>query len=240
MSQQSMLADKVVIAQIDRIHATHQYCVPPGLDVSLKGHPAMHSARTRTWATNGLFGAFILAAFGAGLFHASAAQAGVGARIHLLIGIPGAAICAILLYRYSRHWPARLAPLYRKSSRGPLLAHAASALGFGMLLLVGIGMALVVATGSALYLGLAALGLAALPWTRVAVCRNHIFLSAAAVGIGAALWLRLSAGPVPQLYYMTSALFFLGTAGAMTVFIIVMHGSRLERMPATGYGWMSD
>lgn len=240
MPTQSILAAKVFIEQIYRIHATHQHCVPPGLDISLKGKPAMHSARTRTWATNGLFGAFILAAFGAGLFHTWAAQAGLGVRLHVLVAIPDAAVCAILLYRYSRHWPARLAPLYRTSKRGPLLLHAASVLVYGMLLLVGIGMALLVAAGSALYLLLAALGLGVLPWTRVAVCRNHFFLSAAAVGAGAVLWLSLQAGPVPPLHYMTGALFCLATSSAMTVFIVVMHGNRLERMPATGYGWMSD
>src|SRR5689334_1401601 len=75
--------------------------------------PAMRSPRARTCATNGLFAAFILAGFGACLFHAWALRAGAGALVHLLVAVPGIAVCAALLYRYSRHWPARLAPLYR-------------------------------------------------------------------------------------------------------------------------------
>jgi hypothetical protein len=200
----------------------------------------MRTAGTRTWATNGLFGAFILAAFGAGLLHAWAVQARAEALIHVLIAIPGAALCAIVLYRYSRHWPARLAPLYKKRRRGMRSLDAASALGSGMLLLTGIGLAFVIAAGSAVLLVLAALGLALLPWTRIAVCRNHFFVSAALVGTGAVLWLTLSAGPIPQPHYAMSALYCLCMSGLMTVFIVMMHGSRLERMPATGYGWMSD
>jgi hypothetical protein len=207
---------------------------------SEKVNPAMRTAGTRTWATNGLFGAFILAAFGAGLLHAWALQARAGALIHVLVAIPAAALCAVILYRYWRHWPARLAPLYRKSRRGMRSPDAASALGSGLLLLTGLGMAFVIAAGSALLLVVAALGLGLLPWTRIAVCRNHFFVSAALVGTGAVLWLSLSAGPIPQPYYAMSALFCLCMSSLMTVFIVIMHGNRLERMPATGYGWMSD
>jgi hypothetical protein len=200
----------------------------------------MHKTRTRTCATNGLFGAFILAAFGAGLLHAWAVQAKAGLLIHLLVGLPGTAICTIVLYRYWRHWPARLAPLYKQSRRGLLPLDPGAVLGCGALLLVGAGLAWVAAAGSALLLVLGALGLAILPWTRVPVCRNHFFISAAMVGLGAVLWLVVLAQPIPQPYYAMSALFCLCMASLMTVLIIAMHGNRLERMPATGYGWMSD
>lgn len=200
----------------------------------------MHEARTRTCATNALFGAFILAAFGAGLLHAWAAQVRAGALTHVLIATPCAGLCAIVLYRYWRHWPARLVPLYRKNRRGMRSLDAASAFGSGMLLLTGIGMAFVIAAGSVLLLVLAGFSLGLVPWTRIAVCRDHFFVSAALVGTGAVLWLTLSAGPIPQPYYAMSALSCLCTSSLMTVFIVMLHGSRLERMPATGYGWMSD
>jgi hypothetical protein len=209
--------------------------------IVLKGKPAMHKkALKRTCATNGLFGAFVLALFGAGLFHAWAVQARAGALIHVLAAIPATSICAILLYRYSRHWPARLAPLYRKSKRGPLALGAGAALGYGALLLVGIGMAAVITAGSAMLLILAALALGILPWTRFSVCRNHFFVSAALVGIGAGLWLGLSAETMPQPYYAMGGLACLCVSCLMTVLIITMHGNRRDRMPPTGYGWMSD
>jgi hypothetical protein len=200
----------------------------------------MRSARTRTCATNGLFAAFIMAGLGSGLLHAWAVQARAGGMIHLLIAIPGVAICASVLYRYARHWPARVTPLYKKRRRGPLPLDAAAAAGCALLFVAGLGMALVVAAGSAALLVLAALGLGVLPWTRIAVCRDHFFLSAAIVGAGAALGLAHAAQPISQPYYATGALFCLGLSGLMTVFIVMMHGNRRDRMPATGYGWTSD
>jgi hypothetical protein len=199
----------------------------------------MHSARTRTCATNGLFAAFIMAGLGSGLLHAWAVQARASGAVHLLIAIPGAAICAIVLYRYARHWPARVTPLYQKRRRGLPLGAAAAA-GCALLFAAGLGMALAVAAGSAALFVPAALGLGILPWTRIAVCRDHFFLSAAIVGAGAALGLAHAAQPIAQPYYATSALFCLGQSGLMTVFIVMMHGGRRDRMPATGYGWTSD
>jgi hypothetical protein len=192
-----------------------------------------------TCATNGLFAAFIMAGLGSGLSHAWAVQARASGATHLLIAIPGAAICAIVLYRYARHWPARVTPLYQKRRRG-LLPGAATAAGGALLFVAGLGMALVVAAGSAALLVLAALGLGILPWTRIAVCRDHFFVSAAIVGAGVARGLSQAGPPISQPYYATSALFCLGLSGLMTVFIVMMHGGRRDRMPATGYGWMSD
>lgn len=200
----------------------------------------MRSARTRTCATNGLFAAFIMAGLGSGLLHAWAVQARASGTIHLLAAIPGVAICAIVLYRYARHWPARVTPLYSKRRRGPLPLAAAAAAGCALLFGAGLAMALAVAAGSAALLVLVALGLGVLPWTRIAVCRDHFFMSAAIVGAGAALGLAAAAQPIPQPYYATSALVCLVLSALMTGFIVMMHGSRRDRMPATGYGWTSD
>jgi hypothetical protein len=200
----------------------------------------MHSARTRTCATNGLFGAFVLALFGAGLIQAMALQARAAALVHVVIAIPCATLLGVLLYRYTRHWPARVTPLYRKKRRGPLPLAAGAALGYGALFLVGIALAAAVAAGSAVLLMLASLVVCILPWSRIPVCRNHFFVSAAFAGMGAVLWLTVSAAPLPPPYYAVGALFCLCTSCLMTVFIILMHGSRHDRMPATGYGWTCD
>lgn len=199
----------------------------------------MHKGKTRTVATNALFGAFILAAQGTGLFLAWAMQARAGVLIHLLVAVPGLAICALVLVRRARHWPARLAPLHRANRHGRLPIEPGTALGCGMPFLAGIAMACVFASGSASLLVLAALGLGILPWTRILVCRNHFFLAAALLGLGSVLALNLLERPVAPPHYALSALLCLCMAGLMTVFVIMAHGSRRHRM-AAGYGWLSD
>jgi hypothetical protein len=199
----------------------------------------MQNARTRTCATNGLFAAFVLALLGWGLAHAWAAQAGMDRLVHGLLSLPGLALCAVLLVRYARHWPARLVPLYRNRRRG-LAALAAAAGSGGVLCATGVGLALAVVEGSPSLLVLAALVLAVLPWTRLSLCRDHFFLSALIVGAGTVGGLGAAGHVFPQPQYATGALACLCMASLATVFIALAHGGRYERMPATGYGWTTD
>lgn len=199
----------------------------------------MQSSRTRTWATNGLFGAFILALFGWGLLHAWAVQAGAARALHALIAIPGLAICAIVLYRYARHWPSRPASLYRERRHGVGLDGAA-ATGASLLWIAGGGLALALSVDSPALLAPAALALGLLPWTRLPVCRDHFFISSAAAGAGAVLGFVLAGDSMQRPHYPVSALFCLCLAASITVFVILVHGGRRDRMSAAGSGWMSD
>ena len=199
----------------------------------------MQNATTRTYATNGLFAAFVLALLGWGLAHAWALQAGMDRLVHGLLSLPGLALCAVLLVRYARHWPARLVPLYRSRRRG-LAALAVAAGGAALLFVTGVGLALAVVEESALALVLVALVLALLPWSRLALCRDHFFLSAVIVGGGTVGGLGAAGYVLPQPQYATGALACLCMASLATVFIALAHGGRYERMPATGYGWMTD
>jgi hypothetical protein len=199
----------------------------------------MQNARTRTYATNGLFAAFILALLGWGLAHAWAVQAGMDRLVHGLLSLPGLALCAVLLVRYARHWPARLVPLYRSRRRG-LAALAVATGAAGVLFFTGLALALAVVEGSAVLLVLAALVLALLPWTRLSLCRDHFFLSTLIVGAGTVGGLDAAGYVFPEPQYATGALACLCMASLATVFIALAHGGRYERMPATGYGWMTD
>ena len=195
----------------------------------------MQRAQTRTFATNSLFSAFILSIFGWGLLHAWAVQVNARPLLHLLIALPCSAVSGIVLYRYARHWPARQDSTGRRSTEGGLAPACRSTAWYCLLLLIGAGMAFLVLAGSALFLLLAALALGVLPWSRIPVCRDHFFIAAATAAGGAALGLAVSGTSIPQLYYPMSALFFLCTSSLMTVFIILMHGNRRDRMPVTGY-----
>jgi len=200
----------------------------------------MHSPSKRTWATNGLFGAFVLALFGSGLLHAWVVQAGAARSLHALIAVPGLVICAIVLYRYALHWPAPLAPLvplYRgKRRRLPPGAAAAGEL----LFVAGGGIALALSVDSALLLALVALALGVLPWTRLPFCRDHFFVASAAVFAAAVLGLVAAGDPIRPPDYALGGLLCLCIAALVTVFVVMVHGSRRERMPASGFGWMSD
>jgi hypothetical protein len=197
----------------------------------------MHSHSKRTWATNGLFGAFVLALCGSGLLHAWVVQAGAARSLHLPIAVPGLAICAIVLNRYARHWPARPVPLYREKRRG--LAPATAAAG-ELLFVAGGGIALALSVDSALLLAPVALVLAVLPWTRLPFCRDHFFVAAAAVFTAAALGLAVGGARIRPPDYALGGLVCLCIAALITVFVVMAHGSRRDRMPGTGFGWMSD
>ena len=194
-----------------------------------------HGARTRTFATNSLFGIFCLSAFGWGLLQTWAAGVGASGFIHVLIAVPCLSMTAIVLYRYSRHWPSSqpVGNAQRESSRQLFAYHAM--IWYSMLAVAGMGMSIAVSWGSIVLVMLAAMGLVAIPWARIPVCRDHFFVAAAALGMGAAIGLALFGKPSHPLYYPIGGSTIMLTSCVVVLFILIAHGNRFDRMPESGY-----
>lgn len=195
----------------------------------------MHSAQTRTFATNCLFGAFFLAVFGWGMLQIWALGAGAGMPFHALIAVPGFSLCGVLLYRYSRHWPVGQAACKERGEERRPLREFRSAVWYVVLAASGLGVAVVVGSGSLFFPVLAAGGLVIVPWAKIPVCRDHFFISAAIVGTGAIIGLALVGKTVHPLHYPAGGCFFLLISSSFAIFAVAAHGNRFDRMPVSGY-----
>lgn len=189
----------------------------------------MQSAKTRTFATNCLFGGFFLSVSGWGMAQGWAIGVGAGMLIHALIAVPAISLCGMLLVRYFRHWPAGQT-LFKDGGR-----ERRSAGWYAVLAIAGFGVAMLIGSGSLFLLACAAFGLVIVPWTRIPVCREHFFVSAAMAGLGTITGLALLARTIPPLHYPLGGCFFLLVSTALAIFAMAAHGSRSGKMPATGY-----
>ena len=196
---------------------------------------AMHSARTKSLATNSLFGVFFLSAFGWGLLQTWAVEVSASIFVHALIAIPGMAMSGVVLYRYARHWPncQPASNAQRAGSRWSFDYRTST--WYLMLAVIGIGMSMVVGGGSLFLLTLAVIGLIAVPWARISVCRDHFFIAAAVLGGGAAIGLALSSKPFHPLHQPLAGLVILLTSCVAVLFIVMTHRNQSDRMPEAGY-----
>ena len=194
-----------------------------------------HNARTRTFATNSLFGTFFLSAFGWGMLQTWAAGVGASAILHALIAVPCLSMIGIVFYRYRRHWPGRqpLGKAQRTSSRHSGVSR--SFMWCSTLAVVGFGIGAAVGWGSISLILLAVLGMLAIPWTSIPLCRDHFFVAAAALGVGAAAGLAVFSTPLYPLYYPIAGSAILLASCCAVLFILMAHGNRLDRMPESGY-----
>lgn len=192
----------------------------------------MYSAKTKTFATNSLFGTFFLSILGWGMLHVWALQIGARGFAHVFIAAPSLALCGILLFRYSHHWPTQQ---FGQEGKSRQFLDYRSLTWYVVLIAAGIAMALLMQECSIFVLVLAGVGLTIVPWVRVSVCRDHFFTSALAIGAGAVIGLILSGKPPHPLHYPPGAWALLSVSGAMTLFVIMVHGNKMDRMPASGY-----
>ena len=193
------------------------------------------SARMRTFATNSLFGTFFLSAFGWGLLQSWAALVGASGFMHALIAMPCISMTGIVLYRYSRHWPStQLVGNAQRESDPQLFAYRAM-IWCLMLAVSGVGISVAVSWGSIALVMLGAVGLVAIPWARIPVCRDRFFVAAAALGVGAVIGWSLFGRPLHPLYFPVAGAAILLTSCVTVLFILMTHGNKFDRMPESGY-----
>lgn len=193
---------------------------------------SIHGARSRTFATNILFPAISLAVIGWGLLHAWGINVNIGIRFHALAALPGLVLSGVALYRYRQHWPINATDCVGRQK----LAWDYRAIALYLMLVgTGFSIALLISGGSLFLLAMATMGTIFVPWTRIAVCRDHFFFASALVGAGALLGLVMLGRSVHPLYYPMVASLLLSVACTLVVFVILIHGNRLDRMPPSGY-----
>jgi hypothetical protein len=188
--------------------------------------------RSKNLATNSLFGIFFLTVLGWGLLHAWGISVHASARVHAVFAVPGLVLAGITLYRYHRHWPIDNGPNF------PWDFRAISS--YFLLVAVGIGVALFVIGGAVFLLTLVAAGVVFVPWAKISVCRRHFFFSSAVMTFGAVSGLVLLSGPVHPFSYLLASWALLAVACTMVISVILTHGDRLERMPASGYSAVTN
>lgn len=197
---------------------------------------SIHSARSRTFSTNSLFAAFSLGGIGWGLLHVWGVSVKTGIFFHALAAIQGLVLSGAVLYRYRQHWPVNetdSAGSHRQDLKLPWDYRAVAI--YLLLIGVGFGIAPFISAGSAFFLVLAIIGMVLVPWSKIAVCRDHFFISSALVEAGALSGLVVLGGPVHPLYYPMAAWVLLAGACVMIFTVIIVHGNRLDRMPVSGY-----
>lgn len=190
---------------------------------------------TRTFATNALFGTFFLSTFGCGLLQAWAVEFRAGSFVYALIAVPGIVLCGLVLYRYSKHWPAGQTARPDGDEKSHRLIDYSSLIWYPLLGVTGAGMALLASGGPFFFLSIAASGMVCMPWTRIPACRNHFFISSAALLVGAFIGLAMSGKLLHPLDYVLSGWILLLTSCLMALFIVMTHRNRFDRMPASGY-----
>jgi hypothetical protein len=145
----------------------------------------IRSVKSRTFSTNSLFAAFCLGLIGWGLLHAWGLSVRTGLLFHSLAAIPGLVLSGVVLYRYRQHWPVDAAACAARQKPGLKRARDYRAVA-SCLLMAGIGfvIAILISGGSLFALALAAMGMVFVPWTKIAVFRDHFFLASGLVGAG--------------------------------------------------------
>jgi len=194
-----------------------------------------HSARTRTFATNSLFGTFFLSALGWGILQNWAAGIGAGGILHALIALPCLTMIGVVLYRYSRHWPSSQFLGKTQQASSPQLFVYSTLIWCLILAAAGVGIGIVVSWGSFSAASLAAMVVVATPWTRIPACRDNFFVAAAALGAGAAAGLILFGEPIFPFYYPLVGSAILLASCCTVLFMLMAHGNRYDRMPESGY-----
>lgn len=193
---------------------------------------SIHDAKSRAFSTNGLFSAFLLGGIGWGLLHAWGINLKIGILFQALAAMPGLALSGIVIYRYRKHWPVEASEC---TGQGELSWDLRAIAFYLVLIAVGLSIALLISGGSLFLLALAAMGTIFVPWTRIALCRNHFFFSASLVGIGALLGLVLLDSPAHPLYYLMVAWLLLSLAGTLVMLAIVTNRNRSGRTPVSGH-----
>lgn len=195
---------------------------------------ALHSAKSRTFSVNSLFPCFFLTLLGWGLVQTWGIVVKAGPLVNTLIGMPALALCGLVIYRYKHHWP-RVAIGSKINNCGMVPLGCDAAAIAGVSLAIGVGLAAVVAIGSALIVTLSVFGLFYVPWSRLIICRNYFFTMALLIAASAMLGIVLTEELMFSLYYIGTALLILSVTSCVLLWIVIINGNRLDRMPVGGY-----
>jgi hypothetical protein len=146
------------------------------------------NAKSKARLIDGIFSSFVLSIFGWAILQSYGLRHGASISAHILVAAVGLTLSYVSIRRYQAHWPADA----EHNNRDPLaIKQAVPTLrtvgSYALLLTVGSALAFFAVAGSLFLLAIFAGGMYFLPWSKLAVCRNHFFVSSGMTAACAAL-----------------------------------------------------